>query len=458
MKNLKMKWLIALVVSMLLFVTACNDGGSNNGGSDDGGSSNGDSEGEVTLEYVAFAQPQEQEIYEQIFEQFENDYPHVKVNATFLPPDDFWQQMQTRLGAGTQPDVFYVAPGNLDLLVDNNQILEITDYIDATGIFNLDNVWESGISRYQRDGNIYALPKDVGPFAYGYNQSLFEAAGLEIPSSDEPMDWNEYVEIAKQLTLDANGNNAASPDFDSKNIVQYGADFWWPHPAVWSAGADWINEDATEVTINTPEFKEALQFMYDLRHVHNVVPSHDAADAMTGYVRWLEGTVAMFPIAPWDQVAFWDLDFEYGLMPWPAHPDTMESRTWLGSMGIAVGSNTDHPQEAFNLVAYLSVDEDAQRQMMELGLQVPNMTSLADEFQELDHLPHNKHVWIDVIEEYGKTVPTERTYNSEWWDRYEETIVELWMGNYTVEEYVEKYEPILQGLLDRANEQRERSR
>lgn len=451
-----MKWLFSLAVCLLLFATACN-GGADGGDAGDAGDTDGDTQEDITLEYLAFAQPQEQEIYQQIFEQFEQDYPHVTIDATFLPPDDFWQQVQTRLGAGTQPDVFYVAPGNLDLLVDNNQIMELTEFIEATGIFNLDEIWESGIRRYQRDGEIYALPKDVGPFAYGYNQDLFEAAGVEIPNPDEPMDWNEYIEIAKQLTIDANGNNAASPDFDRDNIVQYGADFWWPHAAVWSAGADWLNEDETEITMDTPEFKEALQFMYDLRHEHSVVPSHDAADATSGYVRWLEGTVAMFPIAPWDQAAFWDLDFEYGLMPWPAHPETMESRTWLGSLGIAVGSNTDHPQEAFNLVAYLSVDEDAQRQMMELGLQVPNIVSLADEFVELEHLPHNKHVWIDTIEEYGRQAPQERTYNPEWWDRYNETVVELWMGNYTVEEYVETYQPILQGLLDRANEQRERS-
>ncbi len=35
-------------------------------------------------------------------------------------------------------------------------------------------------------------------------------------------------EIAMLLTLDANGNNAAGPDFDPANIVQFGySPIWW---------------------------------------------------------------------------------------------------------------------------------------------------------------------------------------------------------------------------------------
>ncbi len=32
------------------------------------------------------------------------------------------------------------------------------------------------------------------------------------------MTWDEFVTLAKTLTLDANGNNAPEPDFDKENI------------------------------------------------------------------------------------------------------------------------------------------------------------------------------------------------------------------------------------------------
>src|SRR5690606_318362 len=93
-----------LIVFIIVIVSACSSGGSESQNREKEDSSDG-GERSVVLEYLAFAQPQEQEIYEKLFEQFEADYPNVKIDATFLPPDDFWQQMQTRLGAGTQPDV-----------------------------------------------------------------------------------------------------------------------------------------------------------------------------------------------------------------------------------------------------------------------------------------------------------------------------------------------------------------
>ena len=43
------------------------------------------------------------------------------------------------------------------------------------------------------------------------------------------VDWNwaTVEELAKILTVDANGNDATSPDFDKTDIVQYGFSFQW---------------------------------------------------------------------------------------------------------------------------------------------------------------------------------------------------------------------------------------
>jgi multiple sugar transport system substrate-binding protein len=43
------------------------------------------------------------------------------------------------------------------------------------------------------------------------------------------MEWNfdTLALLAKKLTVDANGNDATSADFDKANIVQYGFDFQW---------------------------------------------------------------------------------------------------------------------------------------------------------------------------------------------------------------------------------------
>ena len=63
-----------------------------------------------------------------------------------------------------------------------------------------------------------------------YNKELFDEADLEYPptaygepyADGDPWDMDKVAELAKILTVDANGNDATSPDFDPENVVQWG--------------------------------------------------------------------------------------------------------------------------------------------------------------------------------------------------------------------------------------------
>ena len=68
------------------------------------------------------------------------------------------------------------------------------------------------------------------PSAIYYNKDLFDEAGLDYPpaaygepyADGDPWDMDKVAELAMLLTVDANGNDATSPDFDRDNIVQWG--------------------------------------------------------------------------------------------------------------------------------------------------------------------------------------------------------------------------------------------
>ena len=63
-----------------------------------------------------------------------------------------------------------------------------------------------------------------------YNTDLFDEAGLDYPpaaygepyADGDPWDMDKLAELAMLLTVDANGNDATSPDFDRDNVVQWG--------------------------------------------------------------------------------------------------------------------------------------------------------------------------------------------------------------------------------------------
>jgi multiple sugar transport system substrate-binding protein len=453
----------AFILSMVL--SACGNNG-NNGQAANNPAGNNAAEpaaekpkGKVTINFVAFAQPHEQEMYTQLIKKYQEKYPHVKVNYITTPPADYNTKLQAMIAGGQTPDIFYSSPENVSFMVDTDQLLDLTPYIEKTDIFDPNNIWPKGISKYTRDGKTYALPKDVGPFAYAYNKTLFEKAGVPTPDPKTALSWDEYVSIAKKLTIDDKGNNAESADFNPKKIVQYGAGFWWHEPAIWGNGADYINEDGTKVTIDDPKFIESLQFVADLRNVHHVVPSAEDESAMGGYTRWLNGTVAMFPMGPWDTAAFWDLKFDYDLMPWPAN-DGENWGTWLGSQGFGVSAKTKNPQEAFDLAAFLSVDPDIQREAMTMGLQVPNLIDMAkSEYLNMsDKKPVSKQVFLDVIETNGHDWSFEKTYDREWYDLFNSSVSQVWEGKKTPEAFVKELQPKMQELVDKSIEKSKKAK
>ncbi|MBK9233048.1 MAG: hypothetical protein IPO15_19950 [Anaerolineae bacterium] len=78
-------------------------------------------------------------------------------------------------------------------------------------------------------------------FVY-YNQALFDEAklayrpkyGAKYTLDGKEVDWNfdtVMAEVAKRLTVDAQGNDATQAGLDAKNIVQYGyITQWSEHP------------------------------------------------------------------------------------------------------------------------------------------------------------------------------------------------------------------------------------
>ncbi len=80
----------------------------------------------------------------------------------------------------------------------------------------------------------------------------------------DALTWDEFLDVCKRLTLDGNGNNAASSSFDPNNIVQYGFnlvkdyDGWgsW----ILNNGGKYYSEDGKQFTMNDPKCVNASIF------------------------------------------------------------------------------------------------------------------------------------------------------------------------------------------------------
>jgi multiple sugar transport system substrate-binding protein len=140
-----------------------------------------------------------------------------------------------------------------------------------------------------------------------YNRKMFDDAKLPYPpaSADKAWTWQQFVNVAKKLTKDANGRTPNDAGFDPGNIVTYGADFnrlsWmWPILAV-SNGGGVMTPDGKQLLIGKPESIEALQAIADLYLKDHVAPSiGDKSNMPSLDVTLLTGKVAMATSGQWE--------------------------------------------------------------------------------------------------------------------------------------------------------------
>ncbi len=411
-------------------------------------------DGKVELTFMFRGNPEELKAYQATVKRFEEANKDVKVTMVQTAPDQYDTKLKSAIAGRKIPDVFFYNPAQVKAYVNSGVLLDITEAVETSEDVKLDDIWEKGVDKYRFDGKtlgegaIYGLPKDLGPFALGYNKTMFEDAGIPLPDKDKPYTWDEFVDVAKQLTKDTNGDG---------KMDQYGTGFnvnWALQPFVWSNGADWINEDGTKVTIDDPKFIEALQFFVDQQLKHGITPSIGETQTLDTYQRWLKGQLAFFPVGPWDMAAFKEqLKFEYDLLPWPAG-STGKASGWVGSLGIGVGSTTKHKEEAAELAMYLSADQEGQQALVDAQVQLPNSMEIADNWAaDTSIKPENKQEFLDLINDYGRGFPAEKTYTAEWYDEFFKNIQPVLDGKTSVEDYVKTAQPKMQKLLDAAIEQ-----
>src|SRR5579872_4477069 len=125
-------------------------------------------------------------------------HPNVTINYVKNDPNQYLDRLQTRLQNGTGPDVFTFHNTWLPMLSSELSPL-------STNVVTPDQFKQDYYPVMQQDltqnGAIYGIPMEADSLALFVNPDLFEAAGVQVPTS-----WDNFVKAAKQLTVkDQNG-------------------------------------------------------------------------------------------------------------------------------------------------------------------------------------------------------------------------------------------------------------
>lgn len=438
---------LVLVLAMVFTLVACGGGG--NTDATGGNNNNGKT---TVITFAGWGSLAEKKIFTAMIDKFEETHPGVKVNYQHIPgtQEDYLVKLVSLLAANKMPDVFYIHSDEFYSWVDAGRLENLTPYMNASATAKETKIWDKSLQIFRYDattkqvgvdsGDLYGLPKDLGPWAMVYNKTLFEAKGVALPDPEKPMTWSEFVEVGRKLTSGSGINKV------------FGVANYTLEAAVWSNGADFLNADHTKVTVDTPEFAQAMQWVSDLALVEGISPTPEEDSASGWFSRWVNGKVGMAWMGPWDQATFWDsVSFEWDIMPTPVSDNTGKGVSWLASAALCVSATSKEKQLAYELAEFLSMNKDAQTYNYEAGQAVPNIVDMAkNEYLQMNKAPANKQVFLDIIEdpEKGQFKSVYYTKNTTWYSYFFSESSKVWNGEMTAAEFLKQIQPQMQERLD----------
>lgn len=273
---------------------------------------------QVTLDVIGFKVPPNEvgtdldKAYQSFIQQFEADNPGVTINALESPPD-FDTYILTALASGTAPAVWSQDGSTLAKIAQSGQLLDMQKCQAVDPGFNFDRFFPNVLDLHQSlgSGQTIGVPNDFTPMVMYYNPQAFAKAGVPVPDKAN-LTWDEFLDLTQKLTIDTNGHNAQSSDFDPNNVEQYGFrvrqyTFEWIY-WVWSNGGDVISPDGSTASgyLDSDASVEAITFLRDLMLKYHVSPTSSALDALQtnlGFLDlFLQGKVAIFPRGHWELV------------------------------------------------------------------------------------------------------------------------------------------------------------
>lgn len=261
-------------VAMVGALAACSAGG-------------GDADGKTELRVATFPPGADEAAYTAFAEQekqFEEENPDIDI----IGVEYEWEgpTFAVQLAGGSLPDVFTVPFTDSKTLLENGQLMDVTDEVEELGYADKFNPI---ILDAVTDGNrIYGFPRQAYAMGLHYNRSLFEQAGLD-PDSP-PTTWDEVRDAAK--TISEQTGKAGFMEMTQNNTGG------WQLVAATVARGGSIQEDDGDgtytSTIANDATKSSLEFLQTLRWEDNSLGSNFLLDWGTINQEFAAGNIGMY--------------------------------------------------------------------------------------------------------------------------------------------------------------------
>ena len=286
--------------------------------------------------------------------------PDVSVTTEIVEWNTLYAKLQAAFVAGNPPDVFLLHSAEVPQFASFGVLKDLGSWYSTDGgWFPVDDISDVTFSGMQYEEVVYGVPLDNHGRGLWINVDMFEAAGLD-PNMEPPADYEGWVNLFQQLTIDENGNNALSEDFDAEHVVQWGYSVQeWPRvnfiANLAQHGGQFISDDGTTIEVNSEAGVAALQKTYDLVYTYNVSPPPAGFDAWQAFS---SGSLAIVPTGSWFR-NFAEDQTDINSMAWPQWQFGPEQATYVGihTFMVPVGLEGEKLEAVQTMIQWISENQ-----------------------------------------------------------------------------------------------------
>lgn len=401
--------------------------------------------------------PNENPMIDKIVDLWNEKHPNIKLEAVYVPWDEFEPKLMTEYAAGIAPDIY--GTGGTNPYVERyyrGMVLKLDPYLDLEPELK-DDLWEVGVDSYTIDGNLVALPIGICQAAVSINATRFDEAGLPYPPHNwdtTAWTWEEMIETAKQLTLDKD---------DDGRLDQYGVNLGhsspWTYTRLWGqdivSDEDYASGICRKWQTDKPEVYEALveglQARADAIYEHGVTPSPETSSSLSQMGPMLKtGVIAMEFTGGW---ALWgelpeEFDFRYAINPLGGvnGGGTRVENCWAEP--LQASSQTQFADASWQFLRFMSFDPDAQLIQIQGRSVIPAAKSALDayvaEYQDRIAMTADEQrtFLLGALEQAKTTVPCHILLG---WaavrDIWGAEMSSVWLGEISAKEAVDSFAP-----------------
>jgi len=349
-------------------------------------------DGVVPVKVAFWGSPEEIEIITHSIQDWQTQHPNIRIIFEHTPYSGYDSKILTRIAGGAAPDVIATEVDYFVTFASKGVLEDLIPYFETgTEAFSKKDFFPTILNRFTVDGKIYAIPRDVAPFAcVFYNKKLFDQAGLAYPTDD--WTWDDMLRLARALTKkDENGRT-----------TQYGFYGWAWQNFIYGNGGGLVDDikHPTRTLLDDPKTIEGLQFYADMINLYKVMPTPVAlANLGMGVdLMFASGRLAMFLSGIWETPGLRKYHFEWDVAMFPKGPRGQRA-FGSGGSGYAILKSSKHKKEAWKVIQALT-SASGQAQLAKRGLAQPSRISVAEgENWALDPSPPaNKKMLNDAVE------------------------------------------------------------